>query len=118
MLINEYAISQSEHTCLFFAAATDVTFIGTPTAGANGDVTLMVLPGNLEVSFTGHNVRHADGRQLQRVGIQPHIKVARTVRGIVEGRVHTDQDHALVRSVELARHQKRRDARARRRKAR
>jgi C-terminal processing protease CtpA/Prc len=86
MLINEDAISQSEHTCLFFAAATDVTFIGTPTAGANGDVTTMVLPGNLQVSFTGQNVRHADGRQLQRVGIQPHIKVARTSRGIVEGR--------------------------------
>jgi C-terminal processing protease CtpA/Prc len=86
MLINEDAISQSEHTCLFFAAATDVTFIGTPTAGANGDVTMMVLPGNLQVSFTGHNVRHADGRQLQRVGIQPHIKVERTLRGIVDGR--------------------------------
>jgi hypothetical protein len=37
-------------------------------------------------------------------------------RGIVEGRVHTDQDHAVVRSVELARHQKRRTARSRRRK--
>ncbi|HEU4507978.1 MAG TPA: S41 family peptidase [Pyrinomonadaceae bacterium] len=86
MLINEDAISQSEHTCLFFAAATDVTFIGTPTAGANGDVTMMVLPGNLQISFTGHNVRHADGRQLQRLGIQPHIKVERTIRGIVDGR--------------------------------
>jgi len=39
-------------------------------------------------------------------------------RGIVEGRAHSDQDHALVRSVELARHQKRRDARTRRRRAR
>jgi hypothetical protein len=38
-------------------------------------------------------------------------------RGIVEGRVHTDQDHAVVRSVELARHQERRIARSRRRKA-
>jgi hypothetical protein len=38
-------------------------------------------------------------------------------RGIVEGRVHTDQDHALVRSVELARHHKRRAVRPRRRKA-
>jgi len=85
MLINEEAISQAEHTCLFFEAATDVTFIGTPTAGANGDVTFMVLPGNLAVSFTGHNVRHADGRQLQRVGIQPTIRVAPTIRGIVEG---------------------------------
>ena len=86
VLINEDAISQAEHTCLFFAAATDVTFIGTPTAGANGDITFMVLPGNLAVSFSGHNVRHADGRQLQRVGIQPTIKVAPTIRGLVDGR--------------------------------
>jgi len=86
VLINEDAISQAEHTCLFFEAATDVTFIGTPTAGANGDITYMVLPGNLAVSFSGHNVRHADGRQLQRVGIQPTIKVAPTIQGLVEGR--------------------------------
>ena len=86
VLINEDAISQAEHTCLFFEAATDVTFIGTPTAGANGDVTFMVLPGNLTVSFSGHDVRHADGRQLQRVGIQPTIKVAPTIRGLVDGR--------------------------------
>lgn len=85
MLINEDAISQAEHTCLFFEAATDVTFIGTPTMGANGDVTFMVLPGNLPVTFTGHNVRHADGRQLQRLGIQPTIRVAPTVRGVAAG---------------------------------
>jgi C-terminal processing protease CtpA/Prc len=94
MLINEDAISQSEHTCLFFESATDVTFIGTPTAGANGDITLMVLPGNVQVSFTGHNVRHADGRQLQRVGIQPTIRVAPTIRGLIEGR-----DEILERAV-------------------
>jgi len=94
MLINEDAISQAEHTCMFFEAATDVTFIGTPTAGANGDVTYMVLPGNLQVSFSGHDVRHADGRQLQRVGIQPTIRVAPTIRGIVDGR-----DEILERAI-------------------
>ena len=86
VLINEDAISQAEHTCLFFESVTNVTFIGTPTAGANGDVTTMVLPGNLSVSFSGHNVRHADGRQLQRVGIKPTIRVEPTIRGLVEGR--------------------------------
>jgi C-terminal processing protease CtpA/Prc len=86
MLINEEAISRAEHACLFFEAATDVTFIGTPTQGANGDVTLMVLPGNLPISFSGHDIRHADGRQLQRLGIQPHVKVAPTIRGKIEGR--------------------------------
>jgi C-terminal processing protease CtpA/Prc len=63
-----------------------VTFVGTPTNGANGDVTFMVLPGNLAVSFTGHNVRHADGRQLQRVGIQPTVRAAPTIAGIAAGR--------------------------------
>ena len=86
VLINEDAISQAEHSCMMFEAATDVTFIGTPTAGANGDITYMVLPGNLTISFSGHNVRHADGRQLQRVGIQPTIKVVPTIRGLIDGR--------------------------------
>lgn len=96
MLINEDAISQSEHTCMFFEVATDVTFIGTPTAGANGDITYMVLPGNLQVSFTGHNVCHADGRQLQRVGIQPTIRVAPTIRGTIEKR-----DEILERAIKF-----------------
>jgi C-terminal processing protease CtpA/Prc len=101
VLINEDAISQAEHTCLFFEAATDVTFIGTPTAGANGDVTFMVLPGNLAISFSGHDVRHADGRQLQRVGIQPTIKVAPTIRGLVDGR-----DEILEAAVKFLQSQK------------
>lgn len=87
MLINENAQSQSEHTALFFETARpDITFICTPTAGANGDVTSMVLPGNIVVAFSSHNVRHADGRQLQRLGIQPHVKAAPTIRGIIEGK--------------------------------
>ena len=87
MLIDENAISQSEHTCLFFEAARpDITFIGTPTAGADGDVTNLILPGNIKVSFSGHSVRHADGRQLQRVGIQPTIKVTPTFKGLTEGK--------------------------------
>jgi C-terminal processing protease CtpA/Prc len=87
MLINENAISQSEHTALFFETARpEITFIGTPTNGANGDVTSGILPGNIRFNFSGHGVRHADGRQLQRIGIQPTIKVAPTIRGIVEGK--------------------------------
>ena len=86
MLINEDAMSQSEHLCLYFEAATNVTFIGSSTDGANGDIANLVLPGGIYVSFSGHDVRHADGRQLQRVGIQPQIAVEPTPRGIREGR--------------------------------
>ena len=94
MLIDDRAISQSEHTALFFEAANGTTFIGTPTAGANGDVTNFSLPGGFRVNFTGHDVRHADGRQLQRVGIQPHIRVAPTIKGLQAGR-----DEVLERAI-------------------
>lgn len=86
VLIDERAISQAEHTCLFLEAMTHATFVGTPTNGANGDVTSVVLPGDIRVAFTGHDVRHADGRQLQRMGIQPDIRAEPTIEGIRQGR--------------------------------
>jgi C-terminal processing protease CtpA/Prc len=86
VLIDARAVSQSEHTAMLFEAAANPIFVGTPTAGANGDVTNVELPGELFVRFTGHDVRHADGRQLQRVGIQPTVVVAPTFKGMQDGR--------------------------------
>jgi C-terminal processing protease CtpA/Prc len=86
VLIDERAISQAEHTCLFLEAMTHAKFVGTPTNGANGDVTSVVLPGDIRVSFSGHDVRHADGRQLQRIGIQPDVRAEPTIQGIRSGR--------------------------------
>ena len=94
MLIDDRAISQSEHSGLFYEAANGTKFIGTNSAGANGDITSFFLPGGYRVIFTGHDVRHADGRQLQRVGLEPHVRVAPTLRGIREGK-----DEVLERAV-------------------
>jgi C-terminal processing protease CtpA/Prc len=98
VMIDERAISQSEHTAMFLEAAADVTFVGEPTNGANGDVTQILLPGGLSVQMTGHDVRHPDGRQLQRVGVQPDVPVAPTIAGVRAGR-----DEVLERTLELAR---------------
>ena len=78
MLIDERAISQSEHSALFFREAGHTRFVGTPTDGANGDVTAMVAPGGARLNFSGEGVRHADGSQLQRVGIIPDVRVEPT----------------------------------------
>lgn len=86
MLIDESTQSQAEHTGLFFEAANGTEFIGSPTAGANGDVTNFKIPGNISLSFSGHDVRHADGRQLQKVGLQPKIYVKPTIKGIQAGK--------------------------------
>ena len=86
MLIDERTLSQAEHTGLFLEAANGTKFIGSPTAGANGDVTTVLLPGGAQMGFSGHAVRHADGRQLQRLGLQPDVPVQPTIAGLRAGR--------------------------------
>jgi C-terminal processing protease CtpA/Prc len=86
VLIDDRAISQSEHTCLFLQEAAGATFIGSPTAGANGDITAIRLPGKLRLWFTGQEVRHVDGKQLQKLGIQPHVTIRPTIAGLRNGK--------------------------------
>lgn len=83
VLIDENAQSQAEHSCLMLEAACPgrVTFIGSPTSGANGDITNYSLPGGISVTFSGHDVTHGDGRQLQRVGVQPDVLATPTIAG-------------------------------------
>jgi len=98
MLLNEWTQNRAEHAAMFIQAATPVTFIGSATAGANGDITNTVLPGNIVVRFTGQEVRHVDGKPLQRVGVQPHIASAPTLAGLRAGR-----DDVLERAIAFAR---------------
>lgn len=95
MLIDERTISQAEHTGLFFEAANKTEFIGTPSAGADGDVSNFVVPGGITINFSGHDVRHANGGKLQRVGLQPAVTVAPTIEGIRHGR-----DEVLENAIE------------------
>lgn len=86
MLIDERAMSQSEHTGLFLRAANGTVFIGSPTSGANGEITNFALPGGIGVGFSGQSARFPDGRQLQRLGLIPDIAIKPTIKGIQEGR--------------------------------
>lgn len=95
MLVDERTQSQAEHTGLFFEAANGTEFIGSPTAGANGDVTSFGIPGGISLTFSGHDVRHADGRPLQQVGLQPKILIRPTIIGI-----RTGKDEVLEKAVQ------------------
>jgi C-terminal processing protease CtpA/Prc len=94
MLIDERAISQSEHSGLFYRAANGTKFIGSPTTGANGDVTFFTAPGGIRINFSGHDVRWPDGKQLQRAGLTPDVEVHPTIAGIRAGR-----DEVLERAI-------------------
>ncbi|MFP2963557.1 S41 family peptidase [Myxococcus sp. 1LA] len=97
-LIDTRTISQAEHTGLMLEATTDTLFLGSPTAGTNGDITHAVLPGGILFTFTGQEIRHGDGRQLQRIGLIPHVKLRPTISGLQAGR-----DELLERAVQLLR---------------
>ena len=86
MLVDERTRSQAEHTGLFLRAANGTKFVGSHSAGANGDVTNFKVPGGIQIRFSGHDVRHVDGRQLQRIGLVPDIEVKPSIQGLREAR--------------------------------
>ena len=94
MLINEIPQSAAEHSCLALKALCDATFIGSPTAGANGLTTDFNVPGNIKLWFSGQAVMHPDGEPMQRVGLQPDILVKPTIKGMQAGK-----DEVLDRAV-------------------
>ena len=86
MLIDERTISAAEHIGLFFKAANGTTFVGSHSAGANGDVSFFSIPGGIRIMFSGHHVNFPDGRQLQRIGLLPDVEASPTIAGIRAGR--------------------------------
>jgi C-terminal processing protease CtpA/Prc len=97
VLIDARTGSQGEHACLFFSAAAPVTFVGEPSAGIDGGITTVTLPGRLSVIFTGNEIRGADGRSIAGVGITPDVLVRPTLSGLRGGR-----DEILERALQLA----------------
>lgn len=97
VIVDRGCISQGEHTALALAAVADTTFVGEPTAGADGNVVLLELPGGIGTTFTGLGVSWPDGRPLQRVGILPDVAANRTQDGIRAGR-----DELLEAALRLA----------------
>ncbi|MBO3271213.1 S41 family peptidase [Hymenobacter defluvii] len=96
ILVSEISQSQAEFTTMALRTAPNATVIGSTTAGADGDVSTIVLPGGVSTWITGLGVYYPDGRETQRIGIVPDIEVKPTIQGIKEGR-----DEVLERAVQL-----------------
>lgn len=86
VLIDERTQSMPEDLCIYLKNASRVKFVGSPTTGTNGDVTLIHLPGGGDMSFTGTEVKFGDGSKFQSIGITPDLEVYPTIDGIREGR--------------------------------
>ena len=70
--------------------------VGEPTAGTNGNVNPIDLPGGLILAWTGMKVLKHDGTPHHGVGIRPTVPVKPTLQGLAAGR-----DEVLEKGLEV-----------------
>ncbi len=85
ILFNEETLSHAEFTVMCLEQHPKAIKIGSQTAGADGNVSIIYLPYGITTYFTGLGVFYPDNRPTQRVGIIPDIEVKPTIQGIREG---------------------------------
>jgi C-terminal processing protease CtpA/Prc len=76
--------------------APKATVLGSTTAGADGNVSRLFLPGSVMTMISGIGVYYPDGTETQRIGIVPDIKMEPTIEGIKAGK-----DELLEKAIEL-----------------
>ena len=84
ILTDENTQSMGEWYTMMLSQLNDHTIIiGSQTAGADGDLRKLNLPGGYQFIFTGNAIFYPDGKPTQRVGIKPDIEFRPTVTDLV-----------------------------------
>ena len=76
--------------------APNVIGVGSQTAGADGNVSLITFPGNYQTYMTGIGVYYPDGKETQRIGIVPDVEVKPTIEGL-----RLKRDEVLEKAIEI-----------------
>lgn len=96
LLVNEQTQSQSELITMIMQASGPVTVVGTQTAGCDGDLINMPIPGGYKLSFSGRHLAYPDGTASQKTGVKRDVKIEYSVRGIAN-----DKDEILDAALRL-----------------
>ncbi|MEZ0611859.1 S41 family peptidase [Fibrella sp. WM1] len=96
VLVDADTQSQAEFTAMAFRAVPGTLLVGSPTAGADGNIAWIPLPGGYRTAFSGIGVYYPDGRETQRVGIVPDVLVTPTLAGI-----RAERDEVLEHALQL-----------------
>jgi len=96
LLVNETTQSHAEFTTMALQTAPRCVTIGSQTAGADGNVSTVWLPGNIRTLFSGIGVYYPDGSETQKVGVRVDLLVRPTIAGIRAGR-----DEVLEKALEF-----------------
>jgi len=85
-VVDEFTQSAGESYAMGFRTAPGAKVVGSTTAGADGDMARIPLPGGFFAAISGIGVFYPDRRPTQRIGIVPDIEVRPTIAGIRAGR--------------------------------
>ena len=96
VLVDSSTQSQAEYTAMAFQATPRCTVVGTQTAGADGNISALVMPGGDFGYFSGLGVLYPDGTNTQRAGVRIDVPVHATVPGLQAGR-----DEILEKALEI-----------------
>ena len=86
LLVNEETQSQSEMISMIMQACGPVVVVGTQTAGCDGDLIRLPIPGGYILAFSGRHVAYRDGTPSQKLGVKRNIKMNYTTAGIAAGK--------------------------------
>jgi len=86
ILVNDITQSEAEFTAMALRAAPGAMVVGSTTAGADGNVSKFLLPGELSTMISGIGVFYPDKQPTQRIGIVPNVMVRPTIAAIRDGR--------------------------------
>lgn len=92
------AISYAEQVLSLVEGLKLGEIVGSPTAGANGNVNIFEVPGGFGLIFTGSKITRVDGGQHHQIGVIPTIPVEPSIAGIIAGR-----DEVLERALAVVR---------------
>lgn len=96
LLMDEGTQSQSEFTIMSLRQAPNTTVLGNPSIGADGNITIVKLPGTIQFPISGLGVYTPKGEQTQRCGLQPDVECYQTIDGILSGK-----DELIEKAIEL-----------------
>jgi C-terminal processing protease CtpA/Prc len=86
ILVDETSISQSEYTTMALGATPRAIVVGSQTAGADGNVSPIMLPLNMRTGFSGIGVYYPNRAPTQQIGVKIDVPCMPTIAGIRAGR--------------------------------
>jgi|GEM_PF-933826 len=94
-IVGPRTVSAAEHLGTMLKQSKRVTFLGRRSAGTNGNITGVVLPGGLIFTFTGMEILWRDKKPFHGIGLVPEVKIAPSIQDIAKGK-----DSVLLKAIE------------------